>query len=113
MQCKSPVLIEGVVGMKLAEGEVAITASGRHCTPFPKVDLSTSRRSINTLRRVDKWLIQNIIMEAQDREDSFNLPVFQAMTAKNLSVSDKDTAEIYLFDKASIQPTKRSFLKPI
>lgn len=40
----------------LAAGERAQTLSGRHTAPFPHIDLSTDRRTKNTLLRVDAWL---------------------------------------------------------
>lgn len=92
-----PGVKRGEVGEKLAEGDTRITAGGNRTTPFPKVDVSTDRKAQNTLKRVDQWLIQNAINEAQARGDDFNLRQFQGISLNNISQSDKDSAEQYLF----------------
>lgn len=84
-----------VPGMLLSSGEIALTVTGRETTPFPRIDLSTNRRAQNTLRRVDRWLMQNALDEAISRGDRFNARQFSAHLDKP-SPSDKDSAEIYL-----------------
>lgn len=84
-----------VPGMLLSSGEIVLTATGRETTPFPRVDLGTNRRAQNTLRRVDRWLMQNALDEAIERCDRFNARQFSLHLNKP-SPSDKDSAEIYL-----------------
>lgn len=103
----------GKVGMMLAPGEVVLTASGRETTPFPKFQTRTGKTTARHLAEVDKWLLQNAATEALSRGDTFNAPVFQsaADNPKNISQSDKDSAEEYLFGE---QPAvKPSILKPL
>jgi hypothetical protein len=102
----------GEVGMMLAAGEVVLTATGRKTTPFPKIDNDSNRKAGNTVKRVDQWLMDNAIAEARARGDEFNLRQFEANRDKP-SQSDKDSAEMYLFDKESVQPIPKSILKPI
>lgn len=102
----------GEVGGKLAEGEVVMTASGRKTTPFPKVDSDNERKTKNTLKRVDEWLISNAVEEAKSRGDDFNLRQFENMNLKNLSPADKDSAEMYLFGENQA-PVVKKILKPL
>lgn len=92
---------QGVVGGRIAEGEVVKTSSGRSTTPFPKIDTDTERKSGNTLRRVDQWLIQNALDEATARGDDFNALLFKAALGKPQQ-ADKDSAEQYLFGQQPV-----------
>lgn len=83
--------------MKLASGEVVSTTTGRDTTPFPKVDLTSDRRTVNTEKRVIAWLMGNAVEEARARNDSFNLRTFEQCRERP-SQSDRDAAESYLFD---------------
>ena len=82
----------------LGTGETATTSSGRQTSPFPKVDLDSDRRTTNTLRRVDQWLVENARAEAEARGDRFNSRQFEHMDPKAMSQSDRDSAHLYLFD---------------
>ena len=82
--------------MKLAEKEQVLSVMGK-TTPFPKIDLSTGRKTLNTIKRIDNWLIDNAISEAKRRNDKFNLRQFECINRKNITQSDKDSANLYLF----------------
>ena len=86
----------GKLGGTLSAGERVLTASGRVTTPFPKIDISNNRKAINTLKRVDQWLMDNAIAEARARGDEFNARQFEA-SRERPSQADKDCAEEYLF----------------
>lgn len=103
---------QGEEGMKLESGEVVLTATGRETTPFPRVDTSTERKATSTVKRVEQWLMDNAIAEAESRGDEFNARPFRANRDKP-SQSDKDSAEMYLFSKDMIQPTRPNSLKPL
>jgi hypothetical protein len=83
--------------MKLKQFDTPITLSGRSTTPFPKVDCSSNRKAISTLKRVDYWLWENAVGEAKSRGDSFNLIGFNAEDPKNLPPASKDGMHLYLF----------------
>ncbi|MBB76647.1 MAG: hypothetical protein CMJ75_19240 [Planctomycetaceae bacterium] len=101
---------QGKVGDAFAAGEVALTSSGRQTTPFPKVDTTSDRKAGNTVKRVEQWLMQNALAEAQSRGDEFNALQFEANQAKP-SQADKDAAEEYLFgQQPDVVP---SILKPM
>ena len=101
----------GKVGDKMSAGEVVLTASGREATPFPKLDFDSKGKSTNTIKRVDTWLIDNAVKEAESRGDEFNLLQFKNVNLKNVSQSDKDSAEEYLFGEQPDVP--RPFTKPM
>jgi len=86
----------GEIGMKLEAGEIVYTSTGRETTPFPKIDCTSNRKTINTTKRIDNWLMQNAIQEAESRGDDFNLRQFMANKDRPHQ-ADKDSAEMYLF----------------
>lgn len=101
----------GKVGDQLSAGEVVTTASGRPTTPFPKIDLGSDRKAGNTIKRVDQWLMDNALAEAEARGDSFNAQQFRASRDRP-SQADKDSAEEYLFGDTQ-PPVIPSILKPL
>ena len=105
-------VIPGVVGLRLAAGEVASTSSGRSTTPFPRIEMGSDRKAGNTLKRVRAWLIENAIAEAVARGDKFNRRSFEQARA-SASPADLDSAELYLFDPAFLKPVPAPFLKPL
>lgn len=86
----------GRVGDKLAAGEIVRTASGRNTSPFPKIDNGSERKAANTVKRVDRWLLQNAQDEARARGDDFNERQFKSSLDRPQQ-ADKDAAEEYLF----------------
>lgn len=83
-------------GRFIAAGEVVLTKTGRTTSPFPELKFGTNRKTSNTLRRVDKWLMENALAEAEARGDEFNALMFRANLDKPQQ-ADKDSAELYLF----------------
>lgn len=104
------VLKQGAVGQMLGSGEVILTSSGRKTTPFPKVSTDTNRKTSATLKRVDAWLRDNAIAEAEARGDKFNASIFKSETGK-IPQASKDAMEEYLFGEQPNVP--KSILKPI
>lgn len=103
---------DGVVGDMLAPGEIVRTVSGRVTTPFPKVDLTSDRRTGNTMRRVDQWLMDNAHAEAEAR----GIPFYADKEPGNWSQSDKNEAEAILFDRDLFEATERArgpILRPL
>lgn len=84
--------------MMLAFEDVAITITGRQTTPFPKVNIGSERSIKNTIKRVDRWLIENALAEAEARGDDYNATIFREKI-HNLQQADKDHAYSYLFLK--------------
>lgn len=101
---------QGQVGGAYSAGEVVRSSSGRLCSSFPKVDLEGERKASNTLKRVDQWLMQNALDEAEARGDEFNALQFKACLAKPQQ-ADKDCAEQYLFGvQPAVIPSPLKFL---
>lgn len=95
----------GGAGMLLASGEQVLTTSGRVTTPFPRIDMSASRRAASTLRRVDAWLLANARTESQGARHRRSVALRtghgrgpQMAEVGNLSSADKDTCEMILFE---------------
>lgn len=58
---------DGYFGPKVSTGGVYRMASGRMTTPAPVVDMTTPRKVVNTLKRVDHWVWENARKEAELR----------------------------------------------
>lgn len=109
---EAPARRTGAVGDKFSAGEVVRTATGRDTSPFPNIDTSTNGKAGNTVKRIDRWLMQNALDEARARGDDFNARQFEHNLDRP-SQADKDSAEMYLFDKDMVQPVPKPFLKPM
>lgn len=82
----------------LSSGEIAYTVTGRETTPFPKINFKNNRSASITINKVDKWLIENALMEAIANNDTLASISFEdALKYKIKTPADKDFAEIYLF----------------
>jgi N12 class adenine-specific DNA methylase len=91
-------------GMLMGEGEVATTVSGRKTSPFPKVDMGSDRKVGNSLKRSDKWLHSEALVEASARADNFNYQNFEGMNPDRLSPADRDGLNEYLFNQDGWMP---------
>lgn len=102
---KETELRQGCLGIKLASGEQVLTASGCTTTPFPNISLGSVRKNNATLKRVDAWLISNALAEADARRLPMHL--IQAVDLSNLSQSDRDLAEMILFDDQTLRRSEQ------
>lgn len=82
--------------MKLSAGECVATVSGRITSPFPKTDLTNNRKAINTLKRIDAWLIAEAINEAEYIHDDYVKSILLKVNDK-LSKADRDCINVLLF----------------
>jgi N12 class adenine-specific DNA methylase/predicted RNA methylase len=94
------------VADRFTPGETVKTSSGRETAPFPNVDMDTDRKSNNSVKRVDRWLIDEAIKEAKSRGDDFNLRQFENEDPNRLPPASKDAAEEYLFGEKPLTPPK-------
>lgn len=95
----------GKIGMQVSSEEVLITKDGFVLSPFPKFtkdNFSTNRKTINVVKKVDLWLVNNAYEKSLWKNDRFNQIQFKHMIdnckKNNLSTSDKDSAEMYIFE---------------
>lgn len=86
-------LRQGHIGIRLAPGEQVITLTGRVTTPFPSWK---TKLTAKTMKAVDRWLMENALLEVKARGDTFNATWLAAAQDKP-SQSDKDSAEQLLF----------------
>lgn len=109
---------QGRVGMKLAAGQIVLTASGRQTTPFPKFQSGTGKMNKSHLAAVDAWLLENAKEEALSRGDKFNGQQFErdhydAVNRKTVPQASKDAAEEYLFgEQPAVVPSILKSLVP-
>ncbi len=104
------------------------SVSGRQTSPVPKVDWSTAGKIVNSLKRVDRWMVKEAIIEAEQRGDEFNLMMFQVISEQvekkrgrpkwgqstsALSQSDLDHLHDYLFEWFDKPPVPRSVLRTL
>lgn len=91
---------EGQVSQRktLEPGDVFVTLSGRHTTPFPKYSLKPSAgQSTKDNKKILAWLKENAIAEAQARNDKFNLLQFEGLNINNWSTADGYSVNLYMF----------------
>ena len=91
---------EGQVSQRktLEPGDVFVTLSGRHTTPFPKYSLKPSAgQSTKDDKKILAWLKENAIAEAQARDDKFNLLQFEGLNINNWSTADGYSVNLYMF----------------
>lgn len=82
--------------MFLAAGDTVKTLSGRTTTPFPKINLKTNRGCINSLKKSNKWLMENALAEAINNKNRLAELDFRH-NSENPSQADLNTAHLYLF----------------
>jgi len=80
----------------LGQGDKATTTSGRLTSAFPKIDMNSSQKITNSLKRVEKWLQKEAIAEAKARDDDMNLAGFESENGR-LPQATKDAMNLYLF----------------
>lgn len=83
--------------VKVGTGDAILSAAGRSLAPVPRIDLTTVRRSNDTLKRLATWLCEEACSEAEFRRDGFSGQMFRAMKPTALSQADRDTLNLYLF----------------
>lgn len=91
---------EGQVSQRktLEPGDVFVTLSGRHTTPFPKYSLKPSAGQLTKdNKNILAWLKENAIAEAQARNDKFNLLQFEGLNINNWSTADGYSVNLYMF----------------
>lgn len=92
-------IIKLVNAEALHPGDVFLTTSGRHTTPFPKHSASQSKaQATKDEKKLRQWLKENAIQEARSRQDRFNLLKWEHLDPNNWSPSDYDLTNLYLFD---------------
>lgn len=84
----------GMVGT----GERLQSRSGRAMAPVPRLAMGSGRVTLNTLVRLNGWLIDEARAEASAQGNAFHTTLLKGMNPKKLSPSDLDTLNLMLFD---------------
>lgn len=85
-------------------GDVFITLSGRHTTPYPKYNpKATKGQAAKENKAALQWLKDNAIAEAQAKGDRFNLRQFEGLNVNNWSPVDGYQVGLYLFGDEHIE----------
>lgn len=84
-------------GLLIKTGTVMITKSGRETSPAPKIEATTDRKTLNTINRMYKWLLDEAIKEAETNADYWNATIFKNYNPNNLSQADVDSINLYLW----------------
>lgn len=82
--------------LQIKDGKIK-TVSGREIPAPPPIRLDTDRKASSDVKKVDSWLLDQALQEAEDRNDDFNKTQFQGLDPKKLSPADKDILNQYLF----------------
>jgi hypothetical protein len=94
----------------VGSGDVVTTISGRRTSPAPRLDFTTDRKATSSSKRLDAWLVEEAVAEAEHRDDDFNLVTFSGLST--LSNGDRTNINDYLFVNP-VPPPTRSFLRSI
>ena len=100
---KEPRIIQGSPEQMYSENTIYITSTGRHTTPVPWF---TSKLVTNNIKKLERWQVENCILEASERGDWFNLLWMEELKRRidkkhgefTVTTSEKFSLEMYLFD---------------
>lgn len=93
-----------VAAVMISTGDQVLSSSGRAMAPVPRIDVTTDRKAKSSIDRVRTWLIDEACNECRQRSDDWNLRQFQRMTPRNVSMSDVDLLNLYLFNNVDGVP---------
>ena len=100
---KEPRIIQGSPDQMYSENTIYITNTGRHTTPVPWF---TGKLVANNIKKLERWQVENCILEASARGDWFNLLWMEELKRRidkkhgefTVTPSEKFSLELYLFD---------------
>jgi hypothetical protein len=73
------------------------TVTGRRIPAPPRICADTARKSMNGIKKLDAYLKEEALAEAQSRSDDYNLVWIDQLRPGRFSVADRDLANDYLF----------------
>ena len=83
--------------LKIGTGDLFRSRSGRELSPAPKIDTSTEGRLRNSLKRLQRWLLEEAKKEAEYSGNDLERISLKVIDLKNLSQGDLDTINLILF----------------
>lgn len=81
----------------IGSGERLRSQSGRWLAPAPRLNLGSDRAIEATIRRIRVWLLDEARAEAKSRRDDWAATLLKGCEVRNLSPSDMDTLNHFLF----------------
>lgn len=82
----------------IGTGDRFVSKTGRKLKPAPRIDGSTERKTQATIKRINQWLLEQCKEEAVANSDNHNFTLLNSVDLNNLSPSDMDFLNIYLFN---------------
>jgi len=79
----------------IGTGTVLRTISGRETSPAPKIDGENNRKIINSVARMDAWLLDEARKEVAGND--YQTTLLKGIDPKSMSQSDRDTVNSLLF----------------
>lgn len=76
-----------------------ITLTGRVITNPPLIRISSNRKALNDIKKVQQWLLDNAREEAEHKQDSYFLLLIKNEKAGKLPQATIDSLNVYLFGK--------------
>ncbi|MEN6631327.1 MAG: DEAD/DEAH box helicase family protein, partial [Candidatus Polarisedimenticolia bacterium] len=76
-------------------GVVLRTKSGRETSPAPKIEATNDRKTLNTIKRMNQWLLDEARKEVEG--DDWQTQLLRGIDVNNLSRSDQDQINLVLF----------------
>jgi SAM-dependent methyltransferase len=75
------------------------TVSGRNISlpPMIRTDSGSGRKITNDIAKLDKWLVEQGIVEAEARGDSWNRKIFASLNPRKLATADREGLNMYTF----------------
>lgn len=78
-------------------GEQLYSVSGRKLSPVPKIDTAGPQKLSSSTKRVNNWMYEEAVKEAQETGNDWNATLLKAIDPNRMSQSDQDTVNSLLF----------------
>lgn len=78
-------------------GEQLYSMSGRKLSPAPKIDTTGPQKLSNSTKRLNNWMYEEAVKEAQETGNDWNATLLKAINPNRMSQSDQDTVNSLLF----------------
>lgn len=82
----------------IESGGIYKSATGRELSAAPRVDCTSDRKCLNTLKRMHKWLKEESIKECEACKNDFAKMMVESIQLNNISTSDIESMNMILFD---------------
>lgn len=77
------------------------TITGRVISDPPKIRLDSNRKTINDLKKLDQWLLDQALEEAKSKNDDWFPLLIKNEVAGKLPVATRASINLYLFGETN------------